>query len=53
MNADIFLVIHNQFPCHVTGFCIRLNDSFRGIKHFRNPIALIKIGPIMAMFQQT
>ena len=28
-----------------------LNDSFRGIRHLRNPMALNKTGPIMAIFQ--
>ena len=34
----------------VTGFCIRLNDSFRGIRHLRNPMALIKTGPFFTIY---
>ena len=32
-------------------FCICLSYSFRGIRHLRNPMALIKTGPILAIFQ--
>ena len=36
----------------VSDFSICLSDSFGGVRHLRNPMALIKTGPVMAIFQQ-